>query len=108
MTDLEVLVLDEPAAGLDLGGREDLVSTMSVLANDAHSPAIVLVSHHVEEIPPGFTHALMLREGQVVAQGPMVEVMTAANLTRTFGMSLQLTFEDGRYAARRRTRRHSG
>jgi iron complex transport system ATP-binding protein len=108
MTDPELLVLDEPAAGLVIGCREDLVSTMSVLANDAHSPAIVLVSHHVEEIPPGFTHALMLREGQVVAQGPMVEVMTAANLTRTFGMSLQLTFEDGRYAARRRTRRHSG
>jgi len=108
MTDPELLILDEPAAGLDLGGREDLVSTMSVLANDAQSPAIVLVSHHVEEIPPGFTHALMLREGSVVAQGPMVEVMTAANLTRTFGMSLQLTYEDGRYAARRRTRRHMG
>jgi iron complex transport system ATP-binding protein len=108
MTDPELLILDEPAAGLDLGGREDLVSTMSVLANDAQSPAIVLVSHHVEEIPPGFTHALMLREGQVVAQGPMVEVMTAANLTQTFAMSLQLTFEDGRYAGRRRTRRHLG
>jgi iron complex transport system ATP-binding protein len=108
MTDPELLILDEPAAGLDLGGREDLVSTMSALANDAQSPAIVLVSHHVEEIPPGFTHALMLREGRVVAQGPIVEVMTAANLTRTFGMSLQLTYQDGRYAARRRTRRHMG
>jgi iron complex transport system ATP-binding protein len=108
MTDPELLILDEPAAGLDLGGREDLVSTMSVLADDAQSPAIVLVSHHVEEIPPGFTHALMLREGRVVAQGPLVEVMTAANLTRTFGMSLQLTYQDGRYAARRRTRRHMG
>src|SRR5512144_1950353 len=61
MTDPELLILDEPAAGLDLGGREDLVSTMTVLANDPMSPAIVLVSHHVEEIPPGFTHALMLR-----------------------------------------------
>jgi iron complex transport system ATP-binding protein len=108
MTDPELLILDEPAAGLDLGGREDLVSTMSVLADDAQSPAIVLVSHHVEEIPPGFTHALMLREGRVVAQGPLVEVMTAANLTRTFGMSLQLTYQDGRYSARRRTRRHMG
>jgi len=108
MTDPELLILDEPAAGLDLGGREDLVSTMSVLANDAQSPAIVLVSHHVEEIPPGFTHALMLREGRVVAQGPMGAVMTADNLTATFGMSLLLAYEDGRYAARRRTRRHVG
>jgi iron complex transport system ATP-binding protein len=108
MTDPELLILDEPAAGLDLGGREDLVSTMSVLANDATSPAIVLVSHHVEEVPPGFTHALMLREGRVVVQGPIAEVMTAENLTATFGMSLQLTVEDGRYAARRRTRRHVG
>jgi len=108
MTDPELLILDEPAAGLDLGGREDLVSTMSVLADDATSPAIVLVSHHVEEVPPGFTHALMLREGRVVVQGPVAEVMTAENLTATFGMSLQLTVEDGRYAARRRTRRHVG
>jgi iron complex transport system ATP-binding protein len=108
MTDPELLILDEPAAGLDLGGREDLVSTMTVLANDALSPAIVLVSHHVEEIPPGFTHALMLREGRVTAQGPMAEVMTAENLTMTFGMGLVLAYEDGRYAARRRTSRHVG
>ena len=108
MTDPELLILDEPAAGLDLGGREDLVSTMSTLAEDPLSPAIVLVSHHVEEIPPGFTHALMLRDGRVVTQGPIAEVMTAPNLTATFGMSLQLTFEDGRYAARRRSRRHVG
>jgi iron complex transport system ATP-binding protein len=108
MTDPELLILDEPAAGLDLGGREDLVSTMSVLANDASSPAIVLVSHHVEEIPPGFTHALMLRDGRVVAQGPIGSVMTAENLTATFGMSLLLMHEDGRYAARRRSRRHVG
>jgi len=106
MADPELLILDEPAAGLDLGGREDLVSTMSVLANDSTSPAIVLVSHHVEEVPPGFTHVLMLREGRVVAAGPMATTMTAENLTATFGMSLQLTLEDGRYAARRRTRRH--
>ena len=70
MTDPELLLLDEPAAGLDLGGREDLVSTLSLLAHDPDSPATVLVSHHVEEIPPGFTHALLLREGKVVAGGP--------------------------------------
>jgi iron complex transport system ATP-binding protein len=104
MTDPELLILDEPAAGLDLGGREDLVSTLSVLANDPFSPATVLVSHHVEEVPPGFTHALMLRGGRVVCQGPLDEVMTAENLTATFGLPLQLTHVDGRYAARRRTR----
>lgn len=106
MADPELLVLDEPAAGLDLGGREDLVATMSLLATDSLSPAILLVSHHVEEVPPGFTHVLMLREGRVVAAGPMDEQMTAENLSRTFGMSLHLTLEDGRYTARRRSRRH--
>lgn len=105
MADPELLILDEPAAGLDLGGREDLVSTMSVLATDSYAPAIVLVSHHVEEIPPGFTHVLMLRAGAVVASGPLAEAMTAENLSATFGMSLQLSVEDGRYAARRRAGR---
>src|SRR6187551_2675848 len=71
MTDPELLLLDEPAAGLDLGGREDLVSTLSLLASSASSPATVLVSHHVEEIPPNFTHAMLLRDGEVVASGPI-------------------------------------
>ena len=104
MADPELLLLDEPAAGLDLGGREDLVSTLSVLAADPDSPATVLVSHHVEEIPPGFTHALLLRRGQVVSAGPVAEVITAANLSSTFGMPLVLNHEDGRWNARRRTR----
>jgi iron complex transport system ATP-binding protein len=106
MADPELLLLDEPAAGLDLGGREDLVSTLSVLAADEASPATVLVSHHVEEIPPGFTHALLLRSGGVVAAGPLEEVVTEQNLTATFGMPLQLRHEDGRWAARRRTHSH--
>jgi iron complex transport system ATP-binding protein len=104
MADPELLLLDEPAAGLDLGGREDLVSMLSVLAADPASPATVLVSHHVEEIPPGFTHALLLRQGQVVSTGPIGEVVTAANLTAAFGMPLVLNHEDGRWSARRRTR----
>ena len=104
MVDPELLLLDEPAAGLDLGGREDLVSTLSVLAADPASPATVLVSHHVEEIPPGFTHALLLRRGEVVVAGPIEEVITAPNLSATFGMPLVLRHEDGRWAARRRTR----
>ena len=104
MTDPELLLLDEPAAGLDLGGREDLVSTLSVLAMDDASPATVLVSHHVEEIPPGFTHAMLLRKGRIVASGPLEHVMTEEILSATFGMPLQLTHEDGRWAARRRVR----
>ena len=104
MTDPELLLLDEPAAGLDLGGREDLVSTLSVLAMDELSPATVLVSHHVEEIPPGFTHALLLRKGGVVAAGPLEEVLTEEVISKTFGMPLQLVHEDGRWAARRRVR----
>ena len=108
MADPELLIMDEPAAGLDLGGREDLVSTMSVLATDSTAPAIVLVSHHVEEVPPGFTHVLMLRAGKVVAAGGLDEVMTAENLSTTFGMSLQLSVENGRYAARRRAGRRLG
>src|SRR6187549_768625 len=102
MTDPELLILDEPAAGLDLGGREDLVSTLSVLAMDESAPAVVLVSHHVEEIPPGFTHVLLLREGKVVAGGPIERVLTEEIVSATFGMSMTLRHEDGRWAARRR------
>ena len=105
MTDPELLLLDEPAAGLDLGGREDLVSTLSVLATDETAPATVLVSHHVEEIPPGFTHALLLREGKVVAAGPLEQVLTEDVVSATFGMPLQLVHDDGRWAARRKHRR---
>jgi iron complex transport system ATP-binding protein len=108
MTDPELLLLDEPAAGLDLGGREDLVATLSVLALDADSPATVLVSHHVEEIPPGFSHALLLREGRVVAQGLVDDVIGEANLSATFGMPLVVTQADGRWSARRRPGRHAG
>ena len=104
MTDPELLLLDEPAAGLDLGGREDLVSTLSVLAMDLMSPATVLVSHHVEEIPPGFTHAMLLREGKVVAAGPLEHVLTEEIVSTTFGMPMTLRHEDGRWAARRRAR----
>nr|WP_240746690.1 ABC transporter ATP-binding protein [Cryptosporangium phraense] len=100
MTDPEVLMLDEPAAGLDLGGREDLVRRLSTLARDPYSPALILVTHHVEEIPPGITHALLLRKGAVVAAGPVESALTAETLSSTFGLPLRLDQRDGRYSAR--------
>ena len=101
MTDPELLLLDEPGAGLDLGGREDLVARLSGLASDHYAPAQVLVTHHVEEIPPGYSHALLLREGRVVAAGPTPEVLTAPLLSEAFGLPLEVQREDGRYSARR-------
>jgi iron complex transport system ATP-binding protein len=100
MTDPELLLLDEPAAGLDLGGREDLVRRLSRLAGDPAAPAMVLVTHHVEEIPPGFTHAMLMRDGGVVAAGLLRDVMTADNLSKAFDLPLRLDFADGRFAAR--------
>jgi iron complex transport system ATP-binding protein len=101
MTDPEMLLLDEPAAGLDLGGREDLVARLSVLAMDPDAPATVLVTHHVEEIPPGFTHALLLRDGRAVAQGLLEDVVTEDNLSETFGQRLTLERSGSRFFARR-------
>lgn len=100
MTDPELLLLDEPAAGLDLGGREDLVTRLSGIATDRWAPAQVLVTHHVEEIPAGFTHALMLREGRAVASGPIEEVLNGRTLTAAFGTRLRSGRVRGRYWAR--------
>jgi len=100
MTDPELLLLDEPAAGLDLGGREELLGALSELAGDRRSPAMVMVTHHVEEIPAGFTHALLLRDGKAVAQGRLVDTLTSANLSATYGMPIQLFAQDGRWTAR--------
>ena len=105
MTDPELLLLDEPAAGLDLGGREELVARLTDLAADPDAPALVLVTHHVEEIPPGFSHCMLLSEGRVVAAGLLTDVLTAENLSVAFGQSIALEVVDGRYFARRvRTR----
>ena len=101
MTDPELLLLDEPAAGLDLGGREELVARFTDLAADPDAPAMVLVTHHVEEIPPGFSHCLMLSEGRIVAAGLLSEVLTAENLSTAFGQSIAVDVLDGRYFARR-------
>ncbi len=99
MADPELLLLDEPAAGLDLGGREDLVARLSTLAQDDRAPAMVLVTHHVEEIPSGFTHAMLLRNGRVVSAGPMERTLTSAGLSATFGLELALTRRSGRWTA---------
>ncbi|GAA1490590.1 ABC transporter ATP-binding protein [Brachybacterium sacelli] len=100
MTDPELLLLDEPAAGLDLGGRESLVRTLGRLAKDPATPVTVLVTHHVEEIPPGYTHVALLREGGVVAAGPIEETLTSQNLTATFGLPLVVEQRGERYTAR--------
>ncbi|WP_067667343.1 ABC transporter ATP-binding protein [Nocardia miyunensis] len=104
MTDPELLLLDEPGAGLDLGGREELVERLGDLASNPDSPATVLVTHHVEEIPPGFSHGLLLNEGSVVAQGLLEDVLTAENLSKAFRQSITLDRIDGRYFARRSRR----
>ena len=104
MTNPELLILDEPGAGMDLGGREDLVGYLGDLAMDPDAPAIVMITHHVEEIPFGFTHAMLLDEGKVVAQGLIDSVLTSENLSRTFHQPIEVSRIGERYFARR-TRR---
>jgi len=99
MSDPELVLLDEPAAGLDLGSRETLVRDLAELAGDKRSPVLVLVTHHVEEIPPGFTHVLMLRSGQVVSAGPIEATLTDENLTTTFGVPLKVQQRAQRWSA---------
>jgi iron complex transport system ATP-binding protein len=99
MPDPEILLLDEPAAGLDLGGREDLLRRLSTLASNPKAPMMVLVTHHVEEVPDGFTHAMLLRRGTVLAAGPIEDVFTAKNLSRCFGVPLEIERHDKRWRA---------
>jgi iron complex transport system ATP-binding protein len=100
MTDPELLLLDEPAAGMDLGGREDLLRRLTRLAADPDAPATVLVTHHVEELPPGITHVLLLRDGAVVMSGLTRDVLTDEHLSHTFGLGLHVEHRGGRWFAR--------
>jgi iron complex transport system ATP-binding protein len=99
MAEPELLLFDEPCAGLDLGGREALVALLGELARDGGRP-IVMVTHHLEEVPPGFTHALLLREGRIVAAGPIAATLTSAAVSSTFGLEVVVDTDGDRYAAR--------
>lgn len=100
MTDPELLLLDEPTASLDLGAREELLTLLGGYAQAPTTPAMVMVTHHVEEIPIGFTHVLLMREGRVVASGPIADTLSAEALSTTFGVQIALSADGGRYAAR--------
>ena len=106
MTDPELLLLDEPAAGMDLGGREDLLHRLTRFAADPDAPASVLVTHHVEELPPGISHVLLLRDGAMVASGLARDVLTDVHLSATFGLAAaRSSGARGRWYARGLNRR---
>jgi iron complex transport system ATP-binding protein len=100
MADPELLLLDEPAAGLDLAGREDLLRRIDALADDDFAPTLVMVTHHVEEVPQGATHVLLLREGRKVAAGPLDDVLTSENISKTFGIPVEVQRHGQRWSAR--------
>lgn len=95
-----LVLLDEPCAGLDMGGRERLLSRLSSLAELGSSPPVVMVTHHVEEIPAGFTHILLLRHGEVLAAGHLGDVLSPEALSRCFDVPLTLHHHEGRWASR--------
>lgn len=99
MTDPEVLLLDEATTGLDLGARERLVASLSELAFDPDGPSVVLVTHHVEEIPPGYDHILMLSQGEVLADGPIADTLTSEALSECFQLTLRLQHHEDRFRA---------
>lgn len=100
MADPELLLLDEPAAGLDLAGREDLLKRFSIFANDPLSPASILVTHHIEEIPTGTTHALILKDGAIAVSGPIDQVITSEHISAIFDFPITVVREGQRFFAR--------
>lgn len=102
MADPELLLLDEPAVGLDLGGREDLLHRFSIFASDPLAPASILVTHHIEEIPAGTTHALILKDGHIAVSGPIADVITSEHISAIFNLPITVVHEGERFFARSR------
>jgi iron complex transport system ATP-binding protein len=100
MADPELLLLDEPASSLDLGGREDLLKRIEAFASDVLAPATVIVTHHIEEIPSGTSHALLLKEGRAIAQGVIESVINDVNLSTAYGLPITVQSQGGRFFAR--------
>ncbi|MDP1711331.1 MAG: ABC transporter ATP-binding protein [Candidatus Nanopelagicaceae bacterium] len=100
MTDPEILLLDEPAAGLDLGGREDLLKRFGKFSSDPQSPVTILVTHHIEEIPVGTTHALLLKDGAIAVSGPVDRVITSQHVSAVFGLPIHVQKEGARFFAK--------
>jgi iron complex transport system ATP-binding protein len=100
MADPQLLLFDEPCAGLDLGGRESLVALLGALADAPDARPMVMVTHHLEEIPPGFTHALLLRAGRVVSCGEIGHALTSETVSDAFDLDVTVGCDDGRWSAR--------
>lgn len=100
MTDPELLLLDEPVASLDPGAREQTISLLSGYATSSYAPAMAMVTHHLEEIPAGFTHALLVQDGKILARGEIGSTITSESISETFRYPLKVSYEAGRFSVR--------
>ena len=100
MPDPELLLLDEPVASLDIGAREGTIKILSGYASHPKAPAIIMVTHHIEEIPQGFTHALVLKDGQIATAGPINQTLTTDKMSEIYGIDLEVALVSGRFTIR--------